>query len=143
MEHETRKGGCRCGAVRYQANADPLWTVFCHCESCRRATGAPMVLWLGFAETAVEWHGAAPTGFASSPGVERTFCSTCGTPLTFTGTRWPGETHILAATLDDPGRARPQAHVFWGERLPWLDIGDDLPKFETTSGSGVEKNSER
>jgi hypothetical protein len=39
---ETKKttGGCLCGAVRYETTAASEWTWYCHCESCRRHTGA-------------------------------------------------------------------------------------------------------
>ena len=37
-----------CGAVRYEASGDPISVIFCHCESCRRHTGAPVVALAGF-----------------------------------------------------------------------------------------------
>lgn len=42
------KGGCMCGAVRYQAQGTPVSVIYCHCESCRRHTGAPVVACAGF-----------------------------------------------------------------------------------------------
>ena len=35
-------GGCRCGAVRFEASADPHHVSYCHCKDCRRASGAPV-----------------------------------------------------------------------------------------------------
>jgi hypothetical protein len=46
---------------------------------------------------------------------------------------WPKETHLYAATMDDPGTFIPQAHFHYAERLPWLEIADDLPKHATTA----------
>ncbi|MEM8536692.1 MAG: GFA family protein, partial [Pseudomonadota bacterium] len=60
----------------------------------------------------------------------RGFCAVCGTPLFYMSTRWPGEVHIYAATLDDPKLYQPTAHVHWAERLGWLHVVDDLPKYE-------------
>lgn len=121
-------GRCLCGGVRWTAAA-PLWTALCHCESCRRAASAPVVAWIGFRKDAVSWTGARRI-FRSSPGVERSFCPTCGTPLSFESTRWPGELHLYAASMDDPSAYRPQLHCHHAERLAWLHIADDLPKFD-------------
>ena len=45
-------GRCLCGATRYRITAPLLWCAFCHCDSCRRATGAPMASYLGADVTA-------------------------------------------------------------------------------------------
>ncbi len=41
-------GGCMCGAVRYEAIGKPLVVGHCHCHSCRRHTGAPVVTFVMF-----------------------------------------------------------------------------------------------
>ncbi len=41
--HGTVTGGCMCGAVRYEAIGELLGVGHCHCASCRRHTGAPVV----------------------------------------------------------------------------------------------------
>ena len=73
-------------------------------------------------------------GFASSPGVQRGFCAGCGTPLTYESDRFPGEVHFYVSTFDDPQDLRPTFHVFYEERLRWLEIADDLPRHATTTG---------
>lgn len=110
-----------------------MWQAICHCESCRRASGAPFVGWFGVKDGAWLWTAQEPGRYQSSAGVERTFCTTCGTPLTFASARWPDETHFLAATLDDPADYAPSTHVFTAEALPWGLGHDDLPRFEGTS----------
>ena len=32
-------GGCACGAIRYQVDAEPVLMVNCHCRACQRASG--------------------------------------------------------------------------------------------------------
>jgi hypothetical protein len=58
----------------------------------------------------------------------RSFCGDCGSPLSFETQIFADETHLYAATLEDPSLYRPTAHIFWSERLPWVTFSDDLPK---------------
>jgi len=53
--------------------------------------------------------------------------------MTYQFTGWPDETHLYAATLDDPTNFAPQAHFHYAERLPWIEITDDLPKYPGSS----------
>jgi len=135
----SRAGGCLCGAVRYAAEGKPLWVAHCHCRSCRRQSGAPIVTWAGYRPADVSWSAGTPGAYNSSAGVTRRFCAACGTPLTYESDRWPDELHILVATLDDPESLTPTAHVFWSEHLAWLEMGDDLKKFDTI-GTSAEGN---
>jgi hypothetical protein len=129
-----RCGHCLCGATRYAHDADAVkWQGLCHCADCRRATGAPVVGWFGIDDDRWTWTGQEPGRYASSPGTERTFCTTCGTPLTFASHRWPAETHFLAATLDDPTDYHPTFHVYTHAALPWARIDDGLKRFEGTA----------
>ena len=78
-------GGCLCGAVRFEFAGAPLWAGYCHCESCRRATGAPVAAFIGVQQSAVSFSGEPPSVFPSSPGVERWFCGACGSPAGLAG----------------------------------------------------------
>lgn len=47
------KGGCHCGAVRYETVGEAITHALCHCSDCRRHAGAPMVGWAMFPENQV------------------------------------------------------------------------------------------
>jgi len=127
-------GGCLCKSVRYRVPAEPLWVAHCHCGSCRKSAGAPFVTWAGFPKDAATWEGAPRRDFASSPGATRSFCPTCGTPLTYYGERWPDELHFLVATFDDPEAVTPARHVYWREHLSWIELSDGLPRHDGMTG---------
>ncbi len=125
------EGGCRCGAVRYRATAGPLWVSHCHCRDCRRSSGAPVSTFVGVRASAFDFVGGTPGVHESSPGVVRKFCGACGTPLTYKATVYPDEVHIMAGSLEAPEKIAPERHVFVREQLPWIEIGDDLPRHDT------------
>ncbi|MEM6306109.1 MAG: GFA family protein [Pseudomonadota bacterium] len=126
---ERRQGGCPCGAVRFEVTGPPKWTALCHCESCRRYCSAPVVAWMGYTPQTVRWTGSR-TLRESSPIATRGFCAQCGTQLSFESTRWPGELHLYAVSLDDPSDYTPELHCHHAERLSWLHLADALPRFE-------------
>jgi hypothetical protein len=121
-------GGCLCGTIRYRLKDDPIWVAYCHCQSCRRATGAPVTAYAGFRTGQLSYLATAPAQFHSSPGVTRSFCDRCGTPLSFEGERWPDQVHIHVGTVDQPELLQPQSHVFFSEHVAWLEIADQLPR---------------
>ena len=118
----THDGGCSCGAVRYRVSGQPLWIANCHCKSCRRATGAAMATYAGYATENFTLTDSTPESYSPSPWVERTFCPRCGTSLTYRGDRWPGEIHIHVGSLDDPEQFPPEGDAFKEEQLSWLHL---------------------
>ena len=125
----TTKGRCLCGLVTYEYRGPELWCGHCHCESCRRNCSAPFTTFVGVRADEANFTGAAPVTYVSSPGVERLFCGRCGTPVAYRSARFADEIHFYAASLDDPARLRPQFHVYWAEKLPWVEIADSLPRY--------------
>lgn len=131
-------GRCRCGAIRFAYKGAPRWVAHCHCESCRRATSSAFATYVGVEATNFGYLSGEELleRYSSSPGVVRSFCSRCGSPLTFVGEKWADEVHIYAGALDEPGAVTPKAHVNFAEALPWADIHDDLPRFARFAADG-------
>ena len=122
MDTERHSGGCLCGAVRFDAAGPPKWTAYCHCQSCRRHTGAPVSAFAGFEREQVTVVGESFSRYASSPGVQRGFCSLCGSTLSYEGERWPSEFHIHIGAFDRPQDFPPHREAFVEERIPWLHL---------------------
>lgn len=124
-------GGCLCGAVRYEVDAEPKWVSHCHCGMCRRQTGALIGTYVGFPAGSVRWIRAEPTRYRSTDDVDRSFCATCGSTIGFHRVH---ETSLAAGSLDDPA-ALPvaqcrRAHVWNQERVAWFDTTDDWPRYD-------------
>lgn len=123
-------GGCLCGALRYALSAPPVVTCHCHCSLCRRASGAPFATWTTVPLEGFAWTRGIPAAYRSSEKATREFCAACGTQLTFRIDG--GETlDITSATLDEPGRVTPAAHIWLSARVAWDALPDDgLERFE-------------
>jgi hypothetical protein len=128
-ESKLTTGGCMCGALRYEAAGEPITVGHCHCHSCRRHTGAPVVTVVMFDRDRVKFTKGDRKIYNSSPGVGRGFCDQCGSSLT-----WEGQAEgrsvftIHISTLDNPDDFVPQRHWYHGERIAWFETADDLPR---------------
>jgi hypothetical protein len=121
-----------CGAVRYEAIGEPLGVGHCHCHSCRRHTGAPVVTFVAFRADQVHFTGNERSIYNSSLGVERAFCNQCGTSLTWEGFARTWDSSIIEfhiSTLDDPDSFVPDRHWFHVEHIAWFDVADGLPRY--------------
>jgi hypothetical protein len=123
-------GGCLCGAIRYEAEGALSHETLCHCETCRRATGAPAVAWFTVPRGRFAFTQGSPTSFASSAEVLRRFCATCGTALTFESTLHPDETDVTTASLDQPNLTPPQDHSWSCSAVGWFWNLHKLPQRE-------------
>jgi hypothetical protein len=122
-------GGCLCGAVRYQASGAAYGITHCHCRTCRRASGAPLVTWAGFDSDKFNFTQGQPASYRSSEKVVRTFCSRCGTALTYQRIDLPDSIDVTLGSLDDPEQLNPQDHTWTESRISWIRLSDDLPAY--------------
>lgn len=123
-------GSCLCGSVRWQLDARPEFINHCHCQMCRKASGAAFGSFAhgdGLRFRWVQGHSIV-TLYQSSPGNFRNFCSKCGSRvpvLEADGT----EVIIPAGTFDDDPAVRPIVHFHVESMAPWYEITDTLPQF--------------
>ena len=132
-------GGCLCGEVRFAANGRHVSASYCHCDDCRKATGAPVTVFVEFRCADVVFAGR-PKSIASSPNVRRSFCDRCGTPIAYEDGRLAGDIYIMLGALDRPEDVVPQHHSFDSLRLPWLELADDLPRYARYSKARGEED---
>ena len=123
------QGDCLCGAVRITISKPLDYAEYCHCRSCRRATGAPVMAWACVRRDAVKVEGDALRQFESTPGVQRTFCGECGTSLTFWARESAETLYVAVAALEDAESCAPDFHIWRSDRLSWIDAMDGLPRY--------------
>lgn len=127
-------GGCLCGAVRYEATAEPIHAGLCYCADCRKASGSGFIPFMGFAADALTITGETrPSQVPSFRGgtATRNHCARCGS-LVFGGERGESDSFtIYAGSLDDPGRFKPTVALFTRDRPAWAEVKSGLTEFET------------
>jgi hypothetical protein len=103
--------------------------MICHCRTCRRAAGAPVVAWVTFAAASFAFTQGEPGVVRSTPPVRRTYCRDCGTPLTYGHAGRPLEIDVTTCSLDEPDAYPPTYQAWLAHDLAWVRFGDELPAF--------------
>jgi len=126
-------GGCACGAVRYDIAGEPVFCNDCQCRDCQRESGTGHGSHLTFLRSGVtvtgavsRWDMTADSGHVKT----RYFCPTCGSPVYMTFSAMPDVFTVRAASLDDPGRYKPQVVTYTARGWAWDHLDPALPKFE-------------
>jgi len=126
-------GGCLCGALRYQAQGEPLYAGLCYCIDCQKASGSGFIPFMGFASSAVRFSGETlkfTSKSAKGRDAVRNTCPVCGS-LVFGGVAGKDDSYTLyAGTLDDPSAFQPRIAIFARSRPAWAVIPPGLTIFE-------------
>jgi hypothetical protein len=125
-------GGCRCGAVRFEASAEPHHVSYCHCSDCRKATAAVVSAFVGFMADEVSLTGETLRSYDNGP-VTRSFCGVCGTPIAYADERIGDRLYFMLGAMDAPEKYQPALHAYVSEQLPYVHMTDGLPRHPRTS----------
>ncbi|MEO8605893.1 MAG: GFA family protein [bacterium] len=133
------EGGCYCGAVRYKASGDMMFTGQCHCRECQYLTGGQPNIVVGMPEGGFSYTKGAAKGFSRKDlpnPVTREFCGECGTQLLTKSPGLPGSVLIKVGTFDEPTLYEgPQMVIFTIDKQPFHHIPEGVPTFERYPGS--------
>jgi hypothetical protein len=127
-------GGCLCGALRFEATAEPIYAGLCYCGDCRKASGSGFIPFMGFAANALTITGETRPSHARAfhgGTATRNHCARCGS-LVFGGVVGESDSFtIYAGSLDDPGRFHPRVALFVRDRPAWAEVRPDLKEYAT------------
>jgi hypothetical protein len=124
-----------CGAVRYEAGGEPLFSLQCHCRDCQRASGAAHVPAVRLPSSEFRITKGTPKTYVarSDAGneISRVFCGECGTPLYVQVSTRSDMVGLRVTTLDDASFFSPEANIFTKSAQPWDHMDPAVPAFET------------
>ena len=130
---ETTKGGCACGAVRYEFAGEPAMMGHCQCRACQRDSGTGHASHIAVAMAGFKLTGPIkywPSKADSGNTVARGFCTECGSPIVSTNSGMPTLSFVRAASLDDPSIFQPKVVVWSSRAQSWDHLDPALPVFE-------------
>ncbi|MDJ0653499.1 MAG: GFA family protein [Xanthomonadales bacterium] len=134
---EVITGGCRCGAVRYQLEAPPLFKHMCCCRDCQYFTGTDKMFIVGGMRSAFHLTSGSVRHYAvtadSGATIHRAFCPQCGSSLLIYPEvdqkhYMPGDdvVGVAAGSLDEPGAFQPDAVVFTSRAPSWATFPEGV-----------------
>lgn len=128
----THRGGCLCGEIRYEVEAEPMFGGQCQCLHCQHVSGGGHSSFMAFPAEAVKVTGTPSfhevVGDSGNP-VRRGFCPTCGSPLFGHPSAVPHVTTINVGSLDDPSVFEPGFVVYASRGQAWDLVDPALPSF--------------
>ena len=128
-------GGCLCGSVRYESEAEAVLTTVCHCRDCQKQTGSAFSVLVVLPKGSLRTEGR-PLASVETVGedtglpITRRFCPECGSGVVSEVAATPDLEWLKAGTLDDPSWLRPQMHMWTSSAQPWVSIDDAIPTHE-------------
>jgi len=129
-DQEIVSGGCACGAVRYEFDAEPAAAINCHCRDCQRASGAGFAACLLVWEESFRYLSGEPKYHTkiSERGetMRRGFCGECGSPLGILEPHRPKLVFLSAASLDDPEVYQPTMNIYTDSSHSWDILDPEL-----------------
>jgi hypothetical protein len=126
---ETATGRCLCGAIELEIDIPARWAWHDHSTASRRAHGSAYATYVGswrkrFRITKGE---ADITRYDDrATGTIRSFCSRCGTPLTYERPRAPHMVNIPRALFSGRTGREPPYHLAIEELQDWSYLGEPL-----------------
>lgn len=125
------RGGCNCGAVRYEVREPLTSASYCHCRRCQRRSGTA---------ASANAHPASDSFrvvagedrlrvWKSSDGGDKWFCGDCGSSLFGHNPAHADPVGIRMGTFDEDPGIHPSVRQFVDYAAPWEPIPDDgLPR---------------
>ena len=129
-------GGCSCGAIKIEGEADPEKTQVCHCTDCQTSTGTAFRVSIPVPGTTFKITGqpniyVKTTADSGKPRVQA-FCGTCASPIysTTTGEGVQLSYTVRVGILRQRDQLVPRRQNWFRSARSWVLKLDAVPKNE-------------
>ncbi len=130
-------GRCLCGDVRYHIEGESFGIIYCHCQRCRKQTGAALVGFAILKDGRLDWMGGREKiHYYRNDVTIRSFCRRCGSAAPAAADDGTVRA-IPAGSLVDMDPPMDTWHLFTASKCPWYEIPADEKQYEGV-GDGYE-----
>lgn len=130
-------GSCMCGNVKFEADGDPVFSGNCHCEDCRKTSGAAYSTFVFMNKEDVKLTGKVSSydHKADSGNVlTKHFCGNCGCPMYTENEVRPTMVGLRAGVINEHETVKPTVNVFTGNKIASTPLDPKLAAFEKMPG---------
>lgn len=124
-------GSCICNAVQYKVSGTPKAVVNCHCNFCRKHSGAAFSTYAVVPEAALEVISGNDlvATFQIKENTHKYFCKQCGSPVYNKNARYPGLCMIYLGGISATEDIAPTANIYCDSQLGWIPAIAELRSF--------------
>jgi hypothetical protein len=127
-------GGCHCGFISYQGEADPTKAGICHCTDCQALTGTAYRVSVPVDGATFKLSGT-PTVYVKTADSgnkrEQAFCPRCGSPIYAASPGPEPRTYsIRLGTVRQRRELAPKLQIWTQSKLDWVDDLSRVPSAE-------------
>ncbi len=110
---------CHCGQNKISINSDmgPSWVGACHCNDCKKISGSAYMIYALFKKSGIEFSSKNILEYQSSENVTRSFCKSCGSPISFVYNNKKDDIFLTVGLSDKPDIFKIQKHIFVNRKM--------------------------
>ena len=124
-------GSCFCKAVQFKVSGTPKAVVNCHCDFCRKHSGAAFSTYAVVPEAALAITAGhdSISAFQFKENAYKFFCKQCGSPIFNKNERYPGVRMIYLGAISASSNMVPTANIYCENQLAWVPAVAEIRNF--------------
>jgi len=131
------QGGCHCGKITYEAEADPDKAGICHCTDCQNLSGSPYVAYIQVPAASFKLSGQPKVYIkvaASGNRRAQAFCPDCGSRLWAAAEKDTQFYNLRLGGVRQRAQLAPKVQSWCDSSLPWSMNLDGVRQHPKSAG---------
>ena len=125
-------GKCHCGAIEWEAKLPPKIVLNCHCNMCRKLSGADYSSWVIFPvdQYRIKTGTVNISQYQATEKYSKSFCRKCGSTISCVNNdKFPKHIYVARGNILSNVDLPVELQVYTTDKAAWLEINEDIPIF--------------